>query len=181
MADASRSIVQLLVEHMVPEPITQPERIGLSHPSDKGDLQLSLFLYHISENGTHRQTESIRRGHDQLQHPPMSVDLHYLITAHSSAELQARALDEQRILGRAMQVLYDHSILRSPNLMGTLAEKNEVLRIVLEESNLDIIQNFFPDTPFKLSLAYTVGPIQIDSRRIQTTKRVLEKNIHLQG
>lgn len=181
VADVSRSLVQLLIEKMVPEPIAQPEYIGLAPPTDKGDLQLSLFLYSITENGDFRQTRLISRGTDQLQYPPMTVNLRYMITAHSTAELQNRALDEQRILGRAMQVFYDHSILRNPYLQGTLAEQDEELRIVLEDLNLDAAINLFPNTSYKCSVGYMVGPVHLDSTRVQTTKRVLEKNIHLQG
>lgn len=177
----SKSLVQLFIEKMVPGLIPQPELIGLSHPTDKGDLQLSLFLYNISENGDYRQTKLLARGTDQLQHPPMTIDLRYLMTAHSTAELQTRALDEQRILGRAIQVLYDHSILRSPYLQGSLAEREEELRIVLEEPSIDRWINLFPNAPYKLSVGYIVGPVQLDSTKIQTTKRVLERNIHLQG
>lgn len=166
---------------MVPDPISQPEFIGLSSPADRGDLNLALFLFNISENGDQRQTQMINRGDQQMQYPPMTVDLSFLLTAYSTAELKSRALDEQRMLGRAMQVMYDHSILRNPHLQGTLAENNEELRIVMSEPSLDVMINFFPDMPYKLSVAYVVGPVHIDSTRLKTTKRVLERNVHIQG
>ena len=50
IADVGITIVQLLRDNMVNEPIQQPEFIGLSHPNDKGDLSLSLFLYSVKES-----------------------------------------------------------------------------------------------------------------------------------
>ena len=181
IADTGASLLKLLREHMVPEPVGQPEFIGLASPADKGDLQLSLFLYSIQENSEARSSQMISVGSSGLQYPPMSVELHYLLTAHSSAELQNRAVDEHRILGKAMQVLYDHSVLRGPHLLGTLAENNEEVRISPAKLSVDSLRNLwnFSDIPYKLSIAYSVGPVNIDSTRIKPTKRVLEREIRM--
>nr|WP_275691077.1 DUF4255 domain-containing protein [Paenibacillus aceris] len=183
IADVSASLVKLLRENMTPDPIPQPEMIGLASPVDKGDFYLSLYLYNVRESGDNRQTHMIARGTTQIQYPPMVVDLSYLLTVHSPAELQSRALDEHRILGRAMQVLYDHSILRGSMTVGTLAEKDEEVRIVMEPLNGESILNMwnFADTPYRLSVSYTVGPVNIDSTRIKTTKRVSETDFRIQG
>jgi hypothetical protein len=168
---------------MTPDPIPQPELIGLGSPVDKGDFYLSLFLYSVRESGDSRKTQMVSRGTGEIQFPPMTVDLHYLMTVHSPAELQSRALDEQRILGRAMQVLYDHSVLRGPALVGTLAERNEEVRVVMESMSGDALLNMwnFADTPYRLSVSYVAGPVMIDSTRIKTTKRVTERDVSIQG
>jgi len=168
---------------MTPEPIRQPELIGLASPADKGDLSLSLYLYNIKENGEHRQTHMIKRGQDSIQYPPMTVDLCYLLTPHSTAELQVRALDEHRILGRAMQVIYDNAILRGSMLQGSLAEKNEEVRIVMDSIPAETLTRMwnFADNPYRLSVSYTVGPVNIDSNRIKTAKPVLERDIRIEG
>ncbi|MZQ83969.1 DUF4255 domain-containing protein [Paenibacillus sp. 5J-6] len=183
IADVSASLVKLLRENMTPDPIPQPEMIGLASPVDKGDFYLSLYLYNVRESGDNRQTHMIARGTTQIQYPPMVVDLSYLLTVHSPAELQSRALDEHRILGRAMQVLYDHSILRGSMTVGTLAEKDEEVRIVMEPHKGESILNMwnFADTPYRLSVSYTVGPVNIDSTRIKTTKRVTETDFRIEG
>ena len=61
IADVGMTILQLLRDNMVNEPIQQPEFIGLSHPNDKGDLSLSLFLYAVKESAD-RQTQMLSRG-----------------------------------------------------------------------------------------------------------------------
>lgn len=183
IADVGASLVKLLREHMTPEPIPQPEMIGLASPADKGDLFLSLFLYNIKDSGDNRQTQMISRGTGTIQYPPMTVDLFYLLTAHSTAELQSRALDEHRILGKAMQVLYDYSVLRGSAVVGTLADQGEEVRIVLDSMNADVLTRMwnFADFPYRLSVSYTVGPVHIDSTRVKTTKRVLERDFRIEG
>ncbi|RAV20503.1 DUF4255 domain-containing protein [Paenibacillus contaminans] len=183
IADVGASLLKLLREQMTPEPIRQPELIGLASPADKGDLSLSLYLYNIKENGEHRQTHMIKRSQDAIQYPPMTVDLCYLLTPHSTAELQVRALDEHRILGRAMQVIYDNAILRGSMLQGSLAEKNEEVRIVMDSIPAETLTRMwnFADNPYRLSVSYTVGPVNIDSNRIKTAKPVLERDIRIEG
>ncbi|MNR14665.1 hypothetical protein D3C85_1311520 [compost metagenome] len=113
----------------------------------------------------------------------MVVDLSYIVTVQSPAELSSRALDEHRILGRAMQVFYDHSVLRGSMTVGTLAEQDEEVRIVMDPFKGESLMNMwnFSDTPYRLSVAYTVGPVHIDSTRIKTTKRVSETDFRIQG
>jgi hypothetical protein len=181
IADVGKTMLQLLRDHMIPEPILQPEFIGLSSPVDKGDLNLSLFLYNIKENGDNRTNQMLSKGAGKLQFPPMSVDLFYLITAHSTAELHSRSLDENQILGKAIQVLYDNSVLRNSVLQGTLAENNEEVRIVMDVLPMDIMVSLFPNIPYKLSVSYMVGPVNIDSMRVKSTKRVLESDMSIKG
>ncbi|WP_312886412.1 DUF4255 domain-containing protein [Paenibacillus plantarum] len=183
IADVSASLVKLLRENMTPDPIPQPEMIGLASPVDKGDFYLSLYLYNVRESGNNRQTHMIARGTNEIQFPPMVVDLSYMVTVQSPAELSSRALDEHRILGRAMQVFYDHSILRGSMTVGTLAEQDEEVRIIMDPFKGESLMNMwnFSDTPYRLSVAYTVGPVHIDSTRIRTTKRVSETDFRIQG
>lgn len=183
IADVGTSLLKLLREKMTPDPIPQPELIGLASPVDKGDYYLSLFLYSVIENGDNRRNEMIARGANEIQYPPLAVDLHYLLTVQSPAELQTRALDEHRILGRAMQVLYDNSVLRGSLTVGTLADQGEEVRIVKQAVSGEAMINMwnFADTPYRLSVSYVVGPVYIDSTRIRTTKRVLERDFRIQG
>lgn len=173
------TIVNLLRERMIPEPIAQPEYIGLASPADKGDLNLSLFLYSIQENGESRRNEKINRGTHAQQYPPLTLNFHYMLTAYSNADVSSKLLDEHRILGKAMQAIYDHSILRNPHLVGSLSETNEEIRIRMESIPPETQQDMwnFADSPFKLSAFYVVGPVRVDSTRIQLTQRVLEKDV----
>lgn len=180
IADVGASLLKLLRDQLSPDPVPRPDLIGMASPVDKGDFVLSLYLCSIRENGEARRNEMQPVG-GVLRYPPLAVDLHYLLTAHSTADLHTRTLDEHRVLGRVMQVLYDNSVLRSPYLEGTLSENNEELRVTAESLSTDQLTQLwqFGDNPYKLSLAYRVGPVLLESNRVKPGPRVLERNITL--
>jgi hypothetical protein len=156
LADAGRSLQYMFRASMTPDPIPQPELIGLASPADKGDLMLTLFLYEVKPNG-------------MAQH-------HYILTAHSNAELATRAIDEQRILGRAIQVLHDNSTVRGSFLQGALADSDEEFRIVMQEPlSLHTAITLFPNMPYKLSVSFLAGPVYIDSGRGKPVRRIVER------
>ncbi|QTH46703.1 DUF4255 domain-containing protein [Cohnella sp. LGH] len=180
VADVGLSLLKLLREHLSPDPVPRPDLIGMASPVDKGDLALTLYLCSIRENGEARRNEMLPQG-GVLRYPPLAVDLQYMLTAHSAADLHTRILDEHRILGKAMQALYDNSVLRSPYLEGTLLENGEELRITHENLNTDQLTQLwqFGDNPYKLSLLYRVGPVLLESNRVKPGSRVLERHITL--
>lgn len=180
IADVGETLLHLLRQEMSPDPIPHPEAIGLGSPAQSNDLALSLYFYEIRQVAE-RQLGMIHEGTNKLRYPPMTIDISLMITAHSSAELQSRALDEYRILGRAMQVLYDNAILKGSVLRGSLEGTNEELRLVMEQPPIDVFLRMFPNVPYKLSVGYSVGPIYIDSTRTRTTTRVIERDIRVKG
>jgi hypothetical protein len=180
IADVGMSLLKLLREQMSPDPVPRSDLIGMASPVDKGDFVLSLYLCSIRENGEARRNEMQPQG-GILRYPPLAVDLHYLLTAHSTADMLTRTLDEHRVLGKVMQVLYDNAVLRSPYLEGTLSENNEELRITAESYTTEQLTQLwqFGDNPYKLSLAYRVGPVLLESNRVKPGPRVLERSITL--
>lgn len=175
ISDVGRSIVQLLREQMSPEPVTHPELIGLSTPWDQGNYAVTLFLYQVKEHQEGRRTTMINRGETAQQFPPLVLNLHFLLTVHSKSDPVTRSIDEHRMIGRAMQVLYDNSIVDPSLLQGSLADTDAEIRIMLEDLPLERLQAFFSNGSYKLSLSYAVGPIYVGSTRTKTVKRVKER------
>ncbi|MEX1030860.1 MAG: DUF4255 domain-containing protein [Paenibacillaceae bacterium] len=182
LADVGNTLVKLLREQLCPYPISQPEHIGIASPDEKGDLSLCLYLYNISENGEYRQTQMIKRGTGSQQFPPLMLNLSYLMIAYSNAEVQSKAIDEHLILGRAMQVIYDNSVLRGSMLEGSLASTDDELRVVFDVIAADSMRDLwnFNDVSFKLCVSFTVSPAQMDSTRIKASSRVLERDVQMQ-
>ncbi|MBD2846097.1 DUF4255 domain-containing protein [Paenibacillus sp. IB182496] len=182
IADVGSTLIKLLRDQMTPEPVAQPELIGMASPADKGDLSLSLYLFNIKENGESRRTQMQPLGTGELQYPPLAINLHYLLTAHSAADMQSRTLDEHRMLGRALQLLHDHAVIRGPLLQGGLAESGEEIQIAVESIASDTLTGFwnFGDAPYKMSLVLRVGPVFLDSTRTRKASRVIEREIRLQ-
>ncbi len=183
IADTGSTLLKILRENLTPEPVLKPEMIGICSPAEKADLRLALYLYSVEETGASRNVEMRQVGQGRLQYPPLMISLNYLLTAHSTAELNFRALDEHRILGRLMQVMYDNAIVRGSVLHGTLAENNEEMRITLNNISMEEMNKIwnFPNVPYKLSLAYRVGPLSVESKRVKDTRRVLQADIDIHG
>ncbi|MGF7031719.1 hypothetical protein J2T17_002633 [Paenibacillus mucilaginosus] len=168
IADTGRTLLKLLRDRLTPYPVPHPELIGLSGPAERGDFNLTLFLYQIRENPEYRLQTGRPGGL-----PPLALDLCYLMTAHSTAEAQTRMLDEHRILGRAVQTFHENGILQGSMLEGTLAEHGESLRIVRESVPTDMLNTLFWQMPYRLSVAYQVGPVYVDPGGGTSVPRVL--------
>ncbi len=92
-----------------------PDRIAVS-VAEK--TQLNLYLYHITPNsGRYFTGTTAANMHSTHASPaPLTLDLHYLLTAYSERELQAEAL-----LGCAMRLFHEKSVLTQEMFQATLA------------------------------------------------------------
>lgn len=178
ISDVGLSLVKVLREALVPDLVAHPDGVGLAHPHDKGDMNLSLYLYQVMENPDFRSNDLIDRG-GELRYPPVALDLYYLITAHSASDVLTRAIDEHRIIGKTLQTFHDHNVLKGADLVGALAGSEGAFKIVKEDLPLDTAISLFPDLPYKLSLNYRVGPVYLDSNRTKTAPRVRERQVRL--
>ena len=136
---------------------------------------VSLFLYQILENPHMKNEEGIRVNDAQLQVPPLVLDLFYLVTPYSEDKTQ-----EKYILGKVMQIFYDHAILAGTVLQGSLAGTDEELRLVAHPLSLDDLTKIwsaFQEVAYRLSVAYLVTPARIDSPRLTGMQRVVAKEL----
>ena len=172
IVDVGNMLVQLLKDEMVPDVISGSHGIGLCSPNDKGDFALGIHLYDIRECEEVRTSGMLNTGWDRQQFPPMFVSLYYMITAYSDSDLKFRAAEEQRILGRAMQILYDHAVVPS----GLLSNRLSGLECRIELMNPELDEKLklwnTPDTPYKASLFYRVTPVEVESARTRSVTRV---------
>src|SRR5262249_22205185 len=93
---------------------TPPDRVttGQNEPN-----QLNVFLYQVTPNLGWRNAELPSRGANgtRLTNAPRALDLHYLISAYGSQDLNAEIL-----LGYAMQVLHETPVLSRAQLRTVL-------------------------------------------------------------
>ena len=179
--DVGNSLIKLLQNNMLPEPITKLEMIGLCGPNDPGDFQLTLHLYHIEENGEFRQNSMISEQVDKFRYPPMSLKMFYLLTAHSKTGIGSKSSDESMILGRAMQVFHDHPVIPAEQLEGGLRDHGESIQVVFNKLSYEELQRIwaFPNTAYKISLGYIVQPVLLNSTKTRKVKRVTEADFIL--
>lgn len=155
IADAGESIVEVLRDNMTPEPIASPDMIGLCSPAETGDLSLGIYLFSIRENREYRSPYGT---------PVLSLTLYYLITAYSNADIKQSAYDESYILGRAMQVLRENSIIGNEYLQGSLGQSDDELRIEQYFISPEEMQKvwIFPNVPYHTSIGYMAYPVIIN-------------------
>ena len=100
-----------------------------------GELtNLNLFLYHVTYNQGWREVGLPTRGPDgtPISRAPLSIDLHYLLTAYSSGDYEA-----QIMLGIGMQALHEIPFLFRKKIQNVFnAPTNDVDR-ALATANLD--------------------------------------------
>ena len=185
IADVGETLIELLKENM--KDLITPDSIMLISPGDiegNDNVRLSLFLYQVTENAHLKNQEMMNIGSTGLKNPPLTFDLYYMLTSHPSTGIQdktERTKEEHSVLGKAMQVLNDNSLLKGSVLRGSLAENNEELRMTLTTLNLDDMTKIwttFQDKLFRPSLCYLVTPVKIDSSREKQVKRVVERKLN---
>lgn len=145
--------------------------------------RVNLFLYRVSENGSLKNQEIPGVGYPRdYGHPPLSLDLHYLLTVlgvNDSDESTA-----QQVLGDVMRILHDYSIITDnlhkkqsdvKILDASLQGQFEKIRITQAPISLEDITKVWTalTKPYRLSVAYNVSVVQIESRLERPIKRLV--------
>jgi hypothetical protein len=175
-----------LPDGVVSAPVTvgPPPFSSKDNDPRKEDPRVNLFLYRVTENG-YLQNQEIP-GHGTpggYGHPPLSLNLHYLVTAYGNVEVQPapQLFDDttaQFLLGSAMRVMHDVPIVteslmtvRPPSgaivLHQSLREEFEHVKLTLEPLTLEDVTKVWTALAlrYRLSAAYVVNVVQIESRR----------------
>ncbi|MFI1018341.1 DUF4255 domain-containing protein [Streptomyces sp. NPDC020965] len=166
ISDVSTVIVETLTRSLrglsqVDPPIA--ELNDLSETVQTSPPKLTVFLYEIAEDPTSRNRPPVRSlppDAPTTRKPPMALLLRYLVTPWGGDPPT-----QHRMLGRALQALYDDAILDGVQLTGSLAATNDALHVSLTPLTLDqkswiwyAIQK-----PYRLSLNYEVRVVNLDS------------------
>src|SRR5437870_3973262 len=82
-----------------------PDSIELGNDTTR---RLNLFLHQATPNVAWRNVgyPSRNAAGDRIRNPPLALDLHYLLTAYGTLDLEAEVL-----LGYAMQILHETPVL----------------------------------------------------------------------
>jgi hypothetical protein len=157
-------------EMSAPVPITlMPPDV---QPTTATGRRINLYLYLVTENSYLKNQEIPGEGHPAAYgHPPLSLNLHYLMTAYGPPDTTDEPdLVTQEILGDAMLVMHDFAIIThdSPYLDPSLQNEFERVKINLQPANLEEFAKIWtaiPQANFRCSVAYNVSVIQIESQR----------------
>lgn len=193
LGGVSATLRTLLIDRMeMPDGVTSiPVTIGAppfqkDGESKKEDERINLFLYRVTENGYLQNQEIPGHGSSGAYgHPPLSLNLHYLVTAYGNKPIESTVtpplfdeLNAHYVLGSAMRVLHDVPVItdrlstvRQPSGHTVLDEglrgEFEKVKLTLEPLTLEDATKVWSSLlmRYRLSAAYVVNVVQIESRR----------------
>ncbi len=174
IGDATQTLQELLKNEQQPKELFA---ISLESPAEETvetsmQPKISLYLFRVAENMFAKNQDWQPIGTEILHYPPLALDLFYILTPFAENKL-----DEQRILGEAMRVLYDHSIIKAPLLKGVLENSEQELKVDLCQFSLEDLARIWSafNKPYRLSVCYELRIVMMDSLFEQTVRRVTEK------
>lgn len=189
IAETSETLIELLRERIrgrADAIDVDRNRITLASPNeiaDDSDVRLSLYLYSISKNDV-MNTEPRRYDEEaeSVSDPPLALDLHYLVTAYpagSNGDLTTEAVDQQRLMGLAVQTLNDNGIVDGAEFGGRRFDTDVSITLQTDttEEAMDIWFNAVGEKPYYLSVAYSVSPVLVDSRAEEEIPPVDERDL----
>ncbi len=136
--------------------------------------KINLYLYEVIENPHTKNQQWVTSTSDPgLQaYPPLALNLYYLLTPYATDAKSAHS-----VLGHAMRVFHDHSLIDKEELPAAVRLTTEQLSISLCNLKLDDLTRIWNSlqTPYRLSVAYEVKIVQVESETQRTIARVREK------
>lgn len=176
IANVGDALVRLLRKELVPDVIPSGDSIGLASPADKGDMILCVHLYDVSESELYRISGMQSEGVDRQKYPPVHLTLSYLITVFSASDVKFRSREEQRILGRVVQVLRTYPLLNPDTMEFVTGGVSHGIRMEMKKMELEDKQKVwdFPNLAPKLSLFYRMDPVPLESTLTKAVSRVRE-------
>ncbi len=175
-AEVGEALLGLLRGELAPELLQNPESVALCAPPDRGDAQLGLFLYDVQENEELQTTRPVEIDRNRTRLAPRFYSMFYMMTVYSNAEPKFRAVDEARVLGRALQALNAAPRLDAREVSGDMGAAEPFLNITMLQMNMEEKMRIwtFPNLPYRLSVCLKVAPVEIESSRVRTVRRVVE-------
>ncbi len=168
IGDASRTLEAFLTAQLGALPGPPLAQLhDLAPPPGTSPPVLTVFLYDIVEDGSARNRAPVRTavqsGGQQrvvVARPSMTLIARYMLTAWA-----ADRVSEQRIIGRAIQSFYDFPALSGPQLLGSLANTTEALKLMLAPITLEDRAAVWEaiKQPYRLSVNYEVRVVHIDT------------------
>jgi hypothetical protein len=178
ISDVTQTLEELLVDGQLPKGSFD---VSLKSPADEKITTsmkplVNLFLFRVSENPFAKNQDWQPVGPDLLRYPPLALNLSYVLTPYAENKL-----DELRVFGEAMRVLYENSIVPAAALRGGLENTAEELKVDLSQMTLEQQTQVWSalGQPYRLSACYEVRMVLIDSLTERETTRVAQPVFNL--
>ncbi|SEV88209.1 DUF4255 domain-containing protein [Natrinema salifodinae] len=147
---------------------------------DESTVRLTIYLFGVSKTGS-LNTGTTRVSENRKEKSPLGLELRYLLMAFPSGEDgRDGVLDQHRLLGLAMQTLYDAETIEPEELPDALGD--ERVTVTLEQrdpTELTDLWATFPELPLHPSATYAVRPVRIPSTQSTPFERVSERDVQV--
>ncbi len=180
IAEVGESLADILWQEVQADPVVNAlidnqGRISTQSPFDlrnDNNVRLSIYLYRIVENAFTKNSPPVRGLGGRQRKPPLTLDLFYLVTP-----LLGSPREQQIVLGKVMQVLYDRAVLEGTDLAGSLAGSSQELHMILNPVSLEESTRVWQalDMGYRLSVCYVVRVAMVDSRREEALQPVVDR------
>lgn len=170
ISEVSQTLINALdtaLASLFPPPAPQAILHDLQGNISTNPATLAVLLYEVTEDASTRNRpmqRAVTAGGPVLRKPPMTLILRYLIVPFAGDRPT-----EQRMLGRAMQTIYENSIFSGPDLRGSAAPAGlvgsaDILATTLDPLSLEDRTRiwFAMQRPYRLSICYQVRVANID-------------------
>jgi hypothetical protein len=184
IAGVSATLSKVLTDALQPLDPPNPPQAVLSDL--QGEIQINparitIFLFETVEDASARNRPAIVKNAPpklQIQKPPMALLLRYMLTPWSGDRLT-----DHRLLGRAMQVLYDDAVLSGTQLQGPLAGTDQALKISLSPLTIEERARvwYAIQKPYRLSVTYEVRVVNLDAISTELLTPTTERDTRYLG
>ena len=176
ISDIGKGLLAILRDKLVPDVIDKAESIGICDPKERGGYIVGIHPYDIKEDlsGTAKEPKNLPDG--SVQDPPAMIEINYVISVSSKAEIESKALDEAKIIGKIIQIFKDNPTIPArymPDNTGAPLENVPVSMLPINMEEKVKVWTMFGES-YKLSVFYVVGPVAIDSDNIHKPKKRVE-------
>ncbi len=176
ISDIGKGLLSILRDKLVPDVIDKAESIGICDPKERGGYIVGIHPYDIKEDlsGTAKEPQNLPDG--SIQDPPAMIEINYVISVNSKAEIESKALDEAKIIGKIIQIFKDNPTIPArymPDNAGMPLENVPISMLPINMEEKVKVWTMFGES-YKLSVFYVVGPVAIDSENIHKPKRRVE-------
>ncbi len=167
---------EMLADASLAPKFTSADSITLAPPTDNpGALSaaaLSVYLYRILEDPYLKNQNTVSGLGGSRRRAPLTIDLYYLITP-----LLKDPRDQQIVLGKVMQILFDRPVLEGGDLTGGLAGSEDKIRVIFNPVSLEESARVWQalETSYRLSACYTLRVVIVDSHVEQILQPVVSE------
>jgi hypothetical protein len=193
ITDVSETLRSILDAHLNPaggnpgDPpgVGAPVTVTVDNPQRSAgeDLRVNLYLYHILQDENRRNTGPLKQTARETDPAtfvpePLPLKLYYMVTAFAPD-----GRTEHRLIGEAMQALFENRILGPAVLRGGLATspiKADHIQLVMLNQDLETLHRIWGNFQEALrpSITYEVEGIFLDARaRLDDVKLVKTRRI----